>query len=52
MQNNNSAWLYCFKRGDRAVFLNRWDEEIKSFKTYKEAENFAKNNINLINEKL
>ena len=44
----NRAWLYCFKRGDRAVFLNRKDEVIKEFETYKEAEDYANKNINLI----
>ena len=47
-----SSWIYCFKRGDKAVFLNRWDEVIKRFTSYKEAETFANLNINLIDQKL
>ena len=43
-----SAWLYCFKRGNKAVFLNRKDELIKKFNTYDEAINFAEKNIHLI----
>ena len=47
-----SSWIYCFKSGDKAVFLNRWDEVIKRFRTYLEAETFADLNINLIDKKL
>lgn len=46
-----SGWLYCYLRGNKAVFLNRWDETIKEFRTYNEAELFANENINLINIK-
>lgn len=42
------GWVYCFKRGEKAVFLNRWDQEIKEFETYKEAVEFADKNIYLI----
>jgi hypothetical protein len=43
-----SCWLYCFKRGDKAVFLNRKDQVIKEFNSYEEAEQFANKNIHLI----
>lgn len=46
---NNVGWLYCFMIGEKAVFLNRKDQVIKKFKTYKEAEEFANNNQHLIN---
>jgi hypothetical protein len=42
------GWLYCFKRGDKAVFLNRKDQVIKEFDNYEEAEQYANNNIHLI----
>ena len=42
------GWLYCFKKGDKSVFLNRKDQVIKEFDTYIEAEVFANNNIYLI----
>jgi hypothetical protein len=45
-----SGWLYCFKRGNKAVFLNRKDQLIKEFNNYEEAEQFANNNIHLIDE--
>ncbi len=41
---------YCYMSGDQAVFLNRWDEVIGTFETYGEAEKFANDNIDLINE--
>ena len=44
------GWLYCFKKGDKAIFLNRKDQVIKEFDTYIEAEVFANNNIYLIDE--
>lgn len=47
---NTNGWVYCFKRGDKAVFLNRKDQVIKEFCTYDEAEQYAKNNIHLIDE--
>ena len=47
-----SSWVYCFKSDNGYVFLNRWDEVIKRFNTYEEAEAFADLNINLINQKL
>ena len=47
-----SSWGYCYKQGKRYVFLNRWDEVIKRFNTYEEAEAFADLNINLIDKKL
>ena len=47
-----SSWIYCFKSGNGYVFLNRWDEVIKRFTTYLEAETFADLNINLIDKKL
>ena len=43
-----SGWLYCFKRGNKAVFLNRKDQVIKEFDSYEEAERFANNNMHLI----
>lgn len=46
-----SSWIYCYKRGDKAVFLNRWDENIREFDTYEEAEKYADENINLIDIK-
>ena len=45
---SNSGWIYCFKRGGKFVFLNRKDELIKEFETYKEAEDYANKNIHLI----
>lgn len=45
---HKSGWLYCYKRGEKAVFLNRWDETIKVFNTYDEAELYANENIHLI----
>lgn len=45
-----SGWIYCFKRGDKAVFLNRKDELIKELDTYEEAEKYANNNIHLIDK--
>jgi hypothetical protein len=51
MKTPNGAWIYCFKRKDSAVFLNRRDEVIKEFKTYDEAIEFATVNMNLIEPK-
>ncbi len=48
----NSGWVYCFKRGNNAVFLNRKDKVIKEFNTYEEAEQFANNNIHLIDKSI
>ena len=48
---SESGWIYCFKRGDKFVFLDRKDELIKSFNTYEDAVIFANININLINQK-
>ena len=45
-------WLYAFKRGDRAVFLNRWDQVIKEFATYQEAEDYARGHYSMINQKI
>lgn len=42
------GWAYCYMSGDQAVFLNRWDEVIEIFETYKEAEDYANENIHLI----
>ena len=47
-----SSWVYCLKKGNKAVFLNRWDETIKEFKTYKEAESYADENLYLIDKKI
>ncbi len=47
---SQSGWVYCFKRGDKFVFLDRKDKLIKSFNTYNEAVTFANSNINLINQ--
>lgn len=44
--------LYCFLNDKGAVFLNRKDQVIRQFKTYKEAYNFAKENYELINKTL
>jgi len=46
-----SSWIYCFKTDNGYIFLNRWDEVIKDFKTYEEAEIYADKNIHLINKK-
>ncbi len=43
------GWIYCFKRGDKFVFLDRNDKLIKSFDTYAEAITFANSNSELIN---
>ena len=48
---SQSGWVYCFKRGDKFVFLDRKDKLIKSFNTYNEAVMFANSNIHLINQK-
>jgi len=45
------GWIYCFKRGGKAVFLNRDDQVIKEFDSYVQAELFANENIHLIDEK-
>ena len=50
MELSNSGWIYCFKRGDKFVFLDRKDKLIKSFNTYSEAVTFANENIHLINQ--
>lgn len=42
------AWIYCYMSGDKAVFLNKRDELIKEFDTYKECIEFAEQNIDLI----
>jgi len=47
---SQSGWIYCFKRGSKFVFLNRKDELIKEFETYKECEEYANNNFHLIDE--
>ena len=52
MKEIKSGWGYCYKRGNKAVFLNRWDETIKEFETYQEAEDFANKNIKLIDIKI
>ena len=50
-KQNRGIW-YCYLNDNGAVFLNRWDEVIKEFKTYQEAETYANNNINLIDVKI
>jgi hypothetical protein len=45
-------WIYCFARGSKFVFLNRWDDDIKEFDTYKEAADFANSNRDLINKRI
>ena len=47
---SESGWIYCFKRGNKFVFLDRKDKLIKSFDTYNEAVTFANANIHLINQ--
>ena len=47
---SQSGWVYCFKRGDKFVFLDRKDKLIKSFDTYIQSVTFANNNIHLINQ--
>jgi len=49
MRKYSNSWLYCFKKGDRAVFLDRKDNVIKSFDTYDEAIKYADENMDLIN---
>jgi hypothetical protein len=51
-QNNNIDWVYCFKRGSKFVYLNRWDQTISIFNTYQDAAQFANANPNLINQKI
>jgi hypothetical protein len=46
---SQSGWIYCFKRENKFVFLDRKDKLIKVFNTYNEAVKFANLNINLIN---
>lgn len=43
---------YCYLNEEGAVFLNRWDQHIKQFKTYNQAIEFAIDNIKLINVKI
>lgn len=43
------SWLYCYKKRNKWVFLNKKDKVIKEFNTYKDCIDFAKNNIDLIN---
>ena len=50
-RQSKGVW-YCYLNDSGAVFLNRWDEVIKQFKTYKEAELFANENTHLINERI
>ena len=50
MELSNSGWIYCFKRGDKFVFLDRKDKLIKSFNAYNEAVAFANGNIHLVNQ--
>lgn len=50
--NKNIGWLYCYMRGSKAVFLNRWDETIKEFESYDEANDYANKNSDLINIKI
>jgi hypothetical protein len=50
--NNNKAVWYCYLNDKGAVFLNRYDQHIKQFKTYKQAETYANKNINLIDVKV
>ena len=47
---SQSGWVYCFKRSNKFVFLDRKDKLIKSFNTYNEAVTFANENIHLINQ--
>ena len=47
---SESGWIYCFKRGDKFVFLDRKDKLVKIFNTYEDAVIFANTNINLINQ--
>ena len=47
-----SSWGYCYKQGKRAVFINRWDEVIKRFNSYENAEKYADKNMNLIDKKI
>lgn len=49
-KNNSTGWIYCFKRENSAVFLDRKDNVIKEFNTYDEAIAFADENIHLIDE--
>jgi len=49
-KQSESGWIYCFKRGDKFVFLDRKDRLIKKFNTYNEAVTFANSNIHLINQ--
>lgn len=50
--DKGAAWIYCFKSGDKAVFLNRYDEVIKRFATYSDAEQYATKHIHLINKRI
>ena len=47
---SQSGWVYCFKRGDKIVFLDRKYKIIKRFNAYNEAVTFANENIHLINQ--
>jgi hypothetical protein len=50
--NHEIGWLYCYKSGTKAVYINRWDQVIKEFETYEEAEKYANNNPHLIDIKI
>ena len=41
--------MYCYKKGDMSVFLDRNDKPIKFFNEHKTAVEYAENNIHLIN---
>lgn len=43
---------YCYLNDEGAVFLNRWDEHIKQFRTFKEASDYAYENLELIDVKI
>jgi hypothetical protein len=44
------GFWYCYRRGDKTVFLNRKDETIKEFGDHEEAVEYATANIHLIDK--
>ena len=51
-QITTSSWVYCFKSDTGYVFLNRWDQVIKRFNSYENAEKYADKNMHLIDKRI
>lgn len=46
-----SSWIYCYKRGEKAVMFNRWGEDVKEFESYEDAVKFFDENPELIDKR-